>query len=266
MPDFGTVRTILLSLLPGLFWVVYLRSLSRGKLSPWWHWAVALAAGWASTEVTLFLSDLWGVGRLQLLPQVGSLVYFVVGVGLVEEGSKALCALLFLKIPGFCKQPLLGLQLCGGVALGFATAENFVYAVNFGEGVLVGRFVFSTLAHVLFASVWGFTLGSRTEKVGEVFIQRTSWSRFGKYLFLSALGHGLFDWFLMTGRPILAVLTLVLLWFGFREAVLGAFLRQEYSRGVAQVTVRCPDCAVLTRANGNYCSFCGQPLSHQESS
>ena len=257
MPDFETLRTVLLSLLPGLFWVVYLRSLSRGRTSPWWHWVVALTAGWLSTELTLFLSDYFGVQRLQYVPHLGSLLYFVFGVGLVEEASKALCAVLCLKFPGFCKQPLLGLQLCGGVALGFATAENILYAQSFGDSVLVGRFVFSTLGHVLFASVWGFALGSQTVLSGDSYEQKTSWWKFFMFLLLSALGHGLFDWFLISGRPILAIITLVVLWFGFREAVLGAFLRQEYQRQQPLKLVRCSECAVLTREDGRYCSFCG---------
>jgi protease PrsW len=262
LPDLGASRTFVLSLLPGLFWIVYLRSLSGGKVPAWWQWVIALTAGWASTELTLIASDLVTVQSLRKVPLVGALLYFVVGVGLVEEGAKAFCALLALKAPGFCEKPLFSLQLCGGVALGFATTENLLYAQKFGEGVLVGRLVFSTLAHILFASVWGFALGTHwaQNKEGGGYSKRTPWRSFLLLLMLSALAHGLFDWFLMTDRPVFAILTLVVLWVGFREATLAAYLHQEYRRELPFETAPCPRCSVLTRSTGKFCSYCGDRL------
>lgn len=247
MPDLDALRIILLSLLPGTFWLVYLRSLSGGKVPPWWQWVLALLAGWGSTELTLLLSDTLKVDALHAVPYVGGwLLYFVVGVGLVEEAAKAVCALVALKLPGFAKRPMFALQLSGGVALGFATAENVLYATNYGQGVLVGRFVFATLGHVLFSSLWGFKLGQGRD--------------FLSYLLLAAAGHGLYDWFLMTGRPVLAILTLVVLWVGFREAALGAYLRQLYRRELPFPLQACQHCGVLTRSEANYCSFCGERI------
>lgn len=246
--------------------MAYLRSLSGGRSAPWWQWVVALAAGWASTELTLFVSKAFGVSALMSIPYLGSLVFFVLGVGLVEEGAKAICALLALKLPGLVREPLFALQLCCGVGLGFATAENIIYAQNYGDSVLVGRFVFSTLGHLLFVSLWGFALGGRWvfNSQSKEYERRTPWFRFLGFLLLSALAHGLFDWFLMTSRPILAILTLVVLWLGFREATLGAFLRQEYQRELPFPMMSCPSCEVLTRAEGRYCSFCGNLLAESE--
>lgn len=209
---------------------------------------IAFIAGGLSTQLTLFLSDALKVEELYRVPYIGGhLLFYVVGVGLVEEGAKAFWAFVTLKTVGFAQRPLLSLQLCGAVALGFATVENVLYARNYGDGVLLGRFVFSTLGHVLFASVWGFALGRGGGKVVQ-------------FLMLSSLGHGLYDWFLVTDRAVLSVLCLVVLWLGFREAVLGAFLHQEYSRGLPFALETCPECTVHTRAEGNFCSFCGASL------
>jgi RsiW-degrading membrane proteinase PrsW (M82 family) len=251
------VRAILLSLLPGLFWLVYLRSLSRRqRISPWlWVWALGL--GWASTELTLFLSHRLGVERLMALPVLGLLIYFLFGVGLIEEGAKAACAFLGLSAPGLARDPLVTLQLSGAVALGFATAENVQYVLGYGETVLVGRFIFSTLGHVLFSSVWGFAMGAREGAAGQV---RPRWGFLLGSLVLSSLAHGLYDWFLVTDRMVLAVLTLAVLWSGFRQAALEAYLRQEYDRELPYESRECPVCTVLTRAEGRFCSFCGSQL------
>ena len=260
--DLETLRTLGLSLLPGLFWIVYLRSLSGGRVPPWWQWLIALAAGWVSAQLTLYTSEALQVDRLNAVPYIGLLVYFVLGVGLVEEGAKALCAVVGLKLFRFADEPVFALQLSGGVALGFATTENMLYAQNFGESVLVGRFVSSTLAHVLFGSVWGFALGVRwtRDKSSQRLERKTPWFSFVGLLGLSAVSHGLFDWFLVTDRAAFAILTMVVLWVGFREAVVGAYLRQEYQRELPFETSPCPHCSVLTRAEGRFCSFCGNSL------
>lgn len=250
--DFGLWRIVLLSLIPGLFWLAYLRSLSRRTAVPLGLWLWALGLGWASTQLTLWLSRALGVDTLQAVPAVGLLVYFVVGVGLVEEGAKAFCALVGLSLTGSAREPLVTLQLAGAVALGFATTENVLYAGQHGEQVLVGRFLFATLGHVLFASVWGLALAGDPDGGG-----RRRWGLLLSGLLLSSLAHGLYDWFLSTERPVLAVLTLAVLWFGFRQATLEAFLRQEYERELPYETRECPACRVLTRAEGSYCSFCG---------
>lgn len=255
------LRAVLLSLLPGIFWLVYLRSLSRrGGISAWlWLWALVL--GWGSTQLTLWLSHHLGVERLNDFPILPLLVYFLFGVGLVEEGAKALCAFLGLSAPRLAADPLASLQLSGAVALGFATTENVLYVLRYGETVLVGRFLFSTLGHVLFSSVWGFAMGAREGSAGR---QHCRWGFLLSSLLWSSMAHGLYDWFLMTDHMVLAVLTLAVLWFGFRQAALEAFLRQEYERVVPYRLRECPVCTVLTRAEGRYCSFCGAALEAPE--
>ena len=261
MPDWGAVRTVLISLLPGIFWITYLRSLSAGRVSVWWKWVIALLAGWASTELTLALSDGLGVSVLNRVPHVGLLIYYVFGVGLVEEAAKAMCAIVALRMTGLASKPLTVLQLSCGVALGFATAENVLYARNYGDSVILFRFVLSTLGHLLFSALWGFALGTRARIQGDKTTFHTPWKYFLGMLLLSALTHGLYDWFLSTERAVLALLLLAVMWVGFREAVLGAFLNQEYQREVPFALEPCPDCSVLTRAEGNFCSFCGETLS-----
>lgn len=257
MIETALVRAVLLSLLPGIFWLAYLRSLSRRRgVAPWlWLWSVGL--GWLSTELTLGLSRGLQVDRLQAVPLVGTLVYFLFGVGLVEEFAKGFCAFAGIAVPRLGRDPLVTLQFSGAVALGFATTENVRYVLSFGEGVLVGRFLFSTLGHVLFAAVWGAALGARD---GE----RPRWGLLLGSLLLSSLAHGLYDWFLTTDRMVLAVLTLAVLWFGFRQATLEAFLRQEYERELPYESRECPHCGVLTRAEGCFCGFCSRPLEGLE--
>lgn len=260
MPDPQVLSAIGLSLLPGAFWLAYIRSLSRRRVAPW-LWVIALLAGWASTHLTLAMSNWLQVEKLYQAPVLPLLVAMVFGVGLVEELAKALCMIVGLTAPGQSKDPLVALQLSGGVALGFAIAENVIYIMNYGKTVIIWRALFSTLGHVLFSAVWGFALGTRvfSNKDGSL-TRRVDWLAFGKGWILAGFAHGFFNWFLGSGRPALAVLLLCLLWFGFRQAALEAFLRQEYERELPYETAECPKCEVLTRAEGQFCSFCGSRM------
>ena len=258
MVEAGFLRACLLSLVPGMFWLVYLRSLSREQRIPAGLWLFALFLGWLSTKLTVWLSLFLEVDRLMTLPLVPMLLYFVFGVGMVEEGAKAICAVLGLGAIDRARNPLVSLQLSGAVALGFATTENVLYVSQYGESVLVVRFLFATLGHVLFSSVWGFALGARG--AGLQGKAQRSWGLFFLSLLFSGVAHGLYDWLLLTDRAALAAATLVLLWMGFRQATLEAYFRQEYEREIPYDTHECPRCKVLTRAGVPYCTFCGERI------
>ncbi len=246
-PDF--LRALGLSLIPGLFWLSYLRSLSQRTLGPgWWLWAFLL--GVASTWLTLALSEALQVTRLLDISFFPQFAFFVLGVGMLEEFAKAAVVIVGLLTFGKTRHPLFALQLSGAVALGFATWENVYYALGYGTSVLIGRGLLSTLGHVLMSSVWGSTVS----RLGE------SPPRPGLFLgalLLGGFGHGLYNWFLVTGRAPLAVITLIVLWLIFRQAVVEAALVADYGRRPAHRLAECLSCRSLTRAEGRFCTACG---------
>ncbi len=116
-------------------------------------------------------------------------------VGPAEEMSKYLVLRWRIwRRPEF-DEPIDGIVYAAAVALGFATVENFFYALQDGMAVMLLRGPISTLAHVLFAAPWGYGLGLAKQLPpgeGAAAVRRG--------LFIASLAHGAFDFFLFTGQ------------------------------------------------------------------
>ncbi len=238
-----------LSLIPGLFWLAYLRGLFLKRPPVWW-WLLALGLGVFSTQVTVFVSEFFGVQELLSMKWGGLFAYYVVGVGMVEELAKALCAVLgLLMVRGF-RDPRSAILFCGGVALGFATWENVHYALGYGSGVLVGRGLFSTLGHVVMSAVWGAAL-ARTDR-------QARWLGVWGALLVASVGHGLYNWFLVTGRTPLAILALIILWSLFRESTNVTAVDTQYHRAVE--SGRSCACSAESPWQAAFCTRCGREL------
>ena len=76
-------------------------------------------------------------------------------VGPVEELAKF--ALFFVVSAGFStiREPRDGLLQAAAVGLGFAVAENVGYGWEYGLATMLRRSVFTSLGHMILASIWG---------------------------------------------------------------------------------------------------------------
>lgn len=110
-------------------------------------------------------------------------------IGVIEEFFKCLPFFIVLFFFKAFDEKTDGIIYAAMIALGFASFENMNYLV-FMEGFpLFGRAFASPLTHTVFASIWGYTLGrARIEKRSQI---RAFLIGFP----LSALAHGLFDFF-----------------------------------------------------------------------
>ncbi|MCE7873767.1 PrsW family intramembrane metalloprotease [bacterium CPR1] len=250
------IQALLLSLVPCFFWLWYIQGLGRYRREPAWMLGLALLAGAGSAYGVLltcdFLEEL-APGFLTVPHEPLRLMfYFVVAVGLMEEGWKMLCCWLAVYfLPSF-DEPVDGLLYAGCVALGFATAENVKYILEAGgPAVLVGRAILSTFGHVLMSGVWGYALG----------MQKCRPSRAPLWLlalFAAALGHGLFDWFLTMDWPLAAVAVLAALWWLFSLRIQETARLSPYRVHRVHRVRECPRCGILHRAAASYCTGCGQ--------
>ncbi len=249
------LQALLLSLVPCLFWLWYIQGLGRYRQEPPWMLVLALLAGAGSAYGVLVSCDLLedrAPGFLAMPHGAwGQLFYFVVAVGLMEEAWKMLaCWLAVYFLPSF-DEPVDGLLYAGCVALGFATAENIKYILEAGgPAVLVGRSILSTFGHVLMSGIWGYALG----------MQKCRPSRAPLWLlalFGAALGHGLFDWFLIQGWPLAAVGVLAGLWWLFSQRIEETARLSPYRVHRVHRVSECPHCGILYRADAIYYTGCG---------
>lgn len=122
------------------------------------------------------------------------LLYCIFQIGLLEELCKLLAFLLVWRI--FRKQlnePIDIIAYMSVCALGFAAIENTFYFNNYGSYIISGRAVLSTVAHMIFAALtaYGIIRWQHLERSGK------GWRELLLFFFLSAVAHGLYDFFLM---------------------------------------------------------------------
>ena len=193
--QFEGTRTevLLLALVSGLVWFAICAQI--GLL--WQRWRVrlpmylgAMALGVASTYVTMAVAMAeHAYGFTEKGQAVLDAIYFVVGVGLREELSKALLLLPLVPIVkrwGRRREAL----ACGAlVGLGFAAAENIGY-FHMGLSTALARFLTANFLHVsttgLIAVAIDDYVRGRENQPGD--LSRT--------LMVIVAAHGLYDFFL----------------------------------------------------------------------
>lgn len=245
-------QALLLSWIPGVFWLTYVESRSP-RSSGWSSLAVAFVAGAGSVMgVSLFHR----VVEVQEPADPLSLLFYLCwAVGLVEELCKMLAVLLVAWPRRSFREPWDGMSTASAAALGFATAENFTYVLNYGDaGVLLGRSLTATLAHVTMSSLWGYALGLARYRGGLVA---------GSGLVLEALVwaavfHGFYDWFLMINLAPAALLVFVALFGIFRQRLQESFFASSRRSVAGQKVRECQICRALGRQEYVYCPACGK--------
>lgn len=243
-------QALLWSWMPGLFWLVYVESRAPQPSRPSRILLTFLAGAFSVQGV--FLLNRWTPWDLHRVPETAwdSLFHYVVVVGLVEECCKFLAVWVTCWFRRDFRESWDGLACASSAALGFATAENFVYVMNFGDpSILVGRFLLATIAHVAMSSVWGFALGWVR--------QGGAFSLFWEALLWSALAHGLYDWFLHQSLLPAALGVFLGLALVFRQRLQEARLFSSRRRTPTQKVIECGNCHQLLRAEYAFCSHCG---------
>lgn len=199
---------------PALFWIVYFYYKDRFQPEPFRNIALTFFLGvstaflcqrfltvFPSLGTTLSYSGLWEGNRLQFL------LYSIFINGFIEELFKFLPFLLIvLRFRSFEEQTD-GIIYASGIALGFASYENFGYLPHLAGLELVGRAFASPLTHTIFASIWGYP-------VGKAYLARRSlWKTSVWALSVAALCHGLFNFFTMSSSlRILSSLLILGVW------------------------------------------------------
>ncbi len=142
-----------------------------------------------------------------------------------------------------------GLVYGAAASLGFASLENLLYVLEYGPEVMVLRAPFSTLAHMVFGSIWGCGLGllssGRSPKV--VWVS----------LFGAAVLHGLFNILLFSAVPLLGLLLIAAggIW-TFKLFEWGQRISPfRYQRNIP--LFNCEGCGMLLRFHTERCPGCG---------
>ena len=255
------VGLVLVAVAPGLFWLwFFLRKDAYGP-APRQLIAATFVLGCVATipaaiieYVVLgesFLEESAGLGGLA----AGMLLI----VGPVEEACKFAVVRLKAYRSSYFDEPVDGLVYAASASLGFASVENLIYVLELGPEVMILRAPVSTVAHLVFGSIWGYALGLH---------QQSGYRRHvlvGTCLALGACTHAIFN--MLVYAPLPLPLAAVALTVG---GVIWVLRRFEWAQKASPFRYRrnypetaCPACGELIRVMSEFCRFCGVPAVHK---
>lgn len=166
MPSISLFSLLITLGVPTLFWAGYHYYRDRRQPEPLLQTGCTFLLGIGAGAL--------GQGMYSALPAVGLwfdpyslaetnrfglLLYSVFGIGLIEEFAKFIPFLFLIRwLPAF-DEPVDGIIYAAFIALGFASYENFFYLGFLTPSEQLGRGLTGPLIHVMFASLWGYTVG-----------------------------------------------------------------------------------------------------------
>lgn len=137
---------------------------------------------------------------------INDFLYSVFGIGLVEELAKISPFLLFHSIlRKKLKEPIDYLAFICVSALGFSAAENVMYFQGYGSHLIISRSILCSISHMFDTALlgYGFILLRFHPKFNNPLIIFV-------FLFLAALSHGIYDfWLLYEGFSYGMIITLL---------------------------------------------------------
>lgn len=131
------------------------------------------------------------------------LCYCIFVVGILEEGFKFLPFLYCARTFKSFNEVIDGIIYSSTIALGFASYENLHHLKVLDGFELYGRAIASPLLHTMFSSIWGYIFARSFFKKRSLLIPVLF------ALGLSALSHGLFDFFTLS--PVLRMFSVALI-------------------------------------------------------
>ena len=244
-------------------WLWLLRRYDKAEPEPVRHLLqVAILGGLASVAAAALLNEAMRrgldvgplfTGALEETP-LALLLGFTLFVGFNEEVCKALATVYVTPAWGNLDEPVDAMIYAMTVGLGFAVIETAVYAVRFGNDVLLMRFLWPVPAHMAYAAVWGYGLA----RARFVFPHKRRLWIMAPAVLLAGFVHAATNFMLFVGGAVAAAVSLF--------ALLGlAYVAHHRLRELAAESPflrpgECPECLHQNAPGAAACTACDRPL------
>lgn len=197
--------------LPILFWGIYHYHKDRHLPEPVSSLVLAFGLGLVSAAISraLYTALGWASLRYDAIAladgnTLGLLAYSMLAIGPIEELAKMLPFLALVLWHRELDEPIDGIIYASFVALGYAAVENLIYLDFLAPHEAAARGFAGPVVHILFASIWGFTIGCARIR-GDSILRAIA----GGFLLAAGL-HGLYDFIVLqqtlNALPIAALL------------------------------------------------------------
>lgn len=171
-------------------WIIYFREIDVFEKERWNHLIPMFLFGCLSIPLTIYLTELTVFPLMGLYNNspLNRLLYFILGVGLVEELSKTIPFLLFaIFFRKKINEPLDYIIYMSVGALAFAAIENVKY-FHYSSYIIDGRSILSTVSHVYCSAIvaYGMIIYKRKPTIWRLWIPFL-------YLLLAGVNHGVYN-------------------------------------------------------------------------
>jgi RsiW-degrading membrane proteinase PrsW (M82 family) len=176
-------------------WVDYFRMIDIFERESIIRISFIFLLGAASTMLVLIINWYW-LDQFHIALNgnlLNDFFYSTFKVGLVEEFCKMIpCVITFLLFRKSFNEPLDYIIFISVSALGFSAAENVLYFRKYGADVIMSRSILSSVGHMFDTALiaYGVIRYQRNKTTLNLFAV-------GGFFLLSALSHGIYDFWLM---------------------------------------------------------------------
>ncbi|MCB0707198.1 MAG: PrsW family intramembrane metalloprotease [Saprospiraceae bacterium] len=187
-----TLLSILIAIVPGILIAFFIWRKDRLHPEPRLYLGLSFALGCLITFPAYFI-ERFAVNQGLDDPTKILSIFFIafIVVSLIEELFKGGSLLLFPYNQDFFDEPLDGIVYAVMIAMGFATTENIIYALQHGLNTTIVRAFTAVPAHGAFAVIFGYYIGRSK------FEPEKKWKLIGMGFGLAVLLHGIYDFFLV---------------------------------------------------------------------
>lgn len=190
--------------------------------------------------------------------EVGRLFIFCVAIGFTEEIAKATATVYATRYFGDLNEPIDAMIYAMTVGLGFAAFENVLYAIRFGNEVLLARFLWPVPAHMAYAALWGYGLA----QARFIFPDRNRAFVMAPSVLIAGMLHATANYLLFLQHTFTATMSLIAL------AALAVLAHVRLRKLIAESPFlepgECPSCRHMNEPHLEACIECGQALGETE--
>lgn len=194
---------IVLAIIPSIIIGILIYKADKVEKEPKKEIIKAFLLGCLSIILTLIVSLILKINEIELnynsISQI--LIYSFIDIALIEEFSKWLISILFLRKNKNYNYIFDSIVYTVFIALGFATIENILYAVDNDIAVILIRAITTVPAHVFFAVSLGYYISKYKEK--------PKFTTLLLSLIVPTLLHGFYDFCLLSENTILYLIYLL---------------------------------------------------------
>lgn len=249
-----------LAVLPSIIIALIINKADRVEKEPKKELFKAFILGIIAVVLTLFISFFISIKsyNMEINNLFSIFIYSFIGISLIEEFSKWICACLFLKNNKNFNYLFDGIVYTTFISLGFATIENILYALSTGLSTIIIRSVTTVPAHAFFGISSGYFLSlAKKENINN------NKSNEKKYLYLSLfipfLLHGFYDFCLLSQNYFFLIIYLIFVVSLYSFSIYNVKKMMKLESPFEKKKIMfCQKCG--SNLIGNYCGNCGEKI------